>query len=244
MRRSTNLMLTILAMLVLSNSGAAQSVQKKVSREVGKTGPSPVSVKSEAAASTRDGAVVSKRLERGSPELEQVFADKKFLDACTTLVTSGEMFLIESGQIAKDGAAFAVTFSVVDEVTKEPGQYKQLVYAFDGKDAFAYFVDQNPNYRPVKSTSGAASKIKLPAWPPTWTPPKWTPPSWWPGSGGGSVGAGGGFEWSDWQQVSVECHPNLICPFIHQGRMRQEERASKSNPTIKQSRWILINCGC
>lgn len=235
MRGKTKLTLTILATLVLGSSGGAQSVRRVVPKEAEKRAPPAVSV--------REEALVTKRLERDSTELQKVYDDKKFLDACTVLAASGEMFLADSARVARDGDKFAVTFNVVNEVSQEPGQYKQLVYAFDGKEAITYFNEQNDNYARVKPASGAAGKIKLPPWPPKWTPPKWTPPKEWPGSGGGTIGLGGGPEWDDWHEVSVECHPSLLCP-IYSNKMRQEERASKTSPWIKQTRWILIHCGC
>ncbi len=224
MKRKTNLLLTILAIFILGITASAQGGKKKLPREAEKLAA--------AVTKTGDGAVTLTSLKPGSPELEKAYADKNFLDACAILAASGEMFLAGSAQIARDGEKYAITFDVVIEATKTPGQYRQLVYAFDGKESSAYFNEKNEKYVQPKARSGAASKIK---WPPVW----------WPGSGGGSTGVGGGFEWGDWYQVSIDnCHFNFICPFIHAGKMRQEERVSKANSSIKQTRWILISCGC
>jgi hypothetical protein len=120
----------------------------------------------------------------------------------------------------------------VNEGSGDTGQYRQLVYAFDGKEAKIFFQEKNERYAKSKAVGPGAKKIKF-------------PPDWWPGSGGGSTGLGGGTSWGDWHQVSIDnCHGNFACPFVHVGKMRQEERVSNSNSSIKQTRWILISCGC
>jgi hypothetical protein len=215
MKRMITMALAIFAVAACSSLGLAQRIQQAA----------PLTARTET-------AMREKRLHQGSPELTQVFADQKFLDACAILATSGEMFLVDSAVQSSDGKQSFITFTVVTEGTKEPGQYKQLVYEFDGKDRVVYFNDRNDRYQKLKSTPTSTSKMK---WP----------PSWWPGSGGGSTGLGGGFDWEDWHQVSIDnCHANFACPFVHVGKMRQEERASKANPAIKQTRWILVSCGC
>jgi hypothetical protein len=234
------------AVLALNTLCAAQRVPTIAPKETDKRGPSAPVKASEATALTKEGPIATTRLERGSPEMERAFADRKFLEACTTLVTDKEMFLIDSAQIARDKESFAITFKVVNEVTQEPGQYRQLVYAFDGKEALVYFSDENSGHIKVKTAAGSNIKIKLPPWPPKWTPPKWNPPDWWPGSGG-VTGWGGDIDWGDWKEISVECHASLLCPtfpFAHMGIMRQQVRASKSNPVIQETRWILVHCGC
>src|ERR1044072_9165441 len=129
MRSRTKLTLTIFTILILGGLGMAQSVQRNA----------PTEVKKKASLKTTERATEIRRLERSIPELQKIYEDRKFLDACTVLATSGEMFWSDVAQIARDGEKFAVTFNVVNEVTKEPGQYKQLVYAFDGKNSLVYF---------------------------------------------------------------------------------------------------------
>jgi hypothetical protein len=228
MRGKTNLILTLLAVVAFGGLGLAQQTERKLHREAERV---PV-------------AFVAKRATRDSREVQAALADKKFLDACEILFTSGEMFLVDSAQVSTAGAQFVVTFNVVNEVTKEPGQYKQLVYEFDGKDSATAFNQENRSYR-KPNLAGNTSKIK-------WPPP---PPPWWPGSGGNTIGGSGpifgggtisgGFQWDDWHQVAVDnCHVTFFCPMFHTGKMKQEERASKANPSIKQTRWLLISCGC
>jgi hypothetical protein len=234
MKRTATLILMFFTVVVFSGLSFAQGGKKKLPREAEKI------------AAVRTAAVVSKRLSRDSPEVKQALADKKFQDAGLLLATSGEMFEIDSAQLSTDGEKSEVSFNVVDETTKAPGQYRQLVYSFDGKDAVIYFGEQNERYVQRRLVSGGANKLQWPPPTPQWWPSSWpTPP--WPGSGGGTIGFGGGFNWGDWHEVSIdECHFTFvpICSPLHAGKMRQEERVSKSNPSVKQTRWILLRCGC
>lgn len=234
MKRTTTLVLAIFTVLVFSSLSFAQGGKKKLPREAEKI------------AAIRTAEVVSKRPTRDSPELKQALADKTFQDACLLLATSGEMFEVDSAQLSTDGEKSEVSFNVVNETTKAPGQYKQLVYSFDGKDAVTYFNGQNEKYVQPRTVSGGASKLQWPPPTPKWWPSSWpTPP--WPGSGGGTIGLGGGFDCGEWHQVSIdECHFTFIpiCSPLHAGKMKQEERVSTSNPSVKQTRWILLRCGC
>lgn len=233
-----NLILTMLGLLLLCQAGAAQGVQKSVPKEIDKRGATE--------ARQRSDKVVSRRVERGSPEMERAFGDKKFLTACEVLLASGEMFLAETAQFSTVGKKSSLTFDVVNEASREPGQYRQLVYAFDGKESIAYFYQQNENYRPSKPAAGGNAKLQLPPWPPKWTPPKLNPPSWWPSSGGGSANPSG-TNWGDWKEVSTECHWTALCPLIGLsvlGKMRQEKRVSTSNSNVSEIRWVLVNCIC
>ena len=238
MKRKDHLILTTLALLLLCQSGAAQGVPERVPREIDKRRATEARPRSE--------KVVSRRVERGSPEVERAFGDRKFLDACEVLLASGEMFLVESAQFSTDGEQSALTFDVVNEASGEPGQYRQLVYAFNGKESIVYFYQQNENYKPSEPAAGGNAKLQLPPWPPKWTPPKLNPPSWWPGSGGVNINPGV-TDWGDWKEVSTGCHWTALCPLIGLnvfGKMRQERRASKSNPNVTEDRWVVLNCVC
>lgn len=183
----------------------------------------------------KETAIALTPLDQNSQEYKRIAADKKFLDACEILAADGGMFLVESGQLSKDGEKFSATFNVANELSKSTGEYKQLVYNFDGKESAIYFNEKNDKF--MRTTPSSNQKL-------TW--PKW-PPSWWPGSGNGGISTGGagiGHSWSEWQEVSRECRPNLnsiACP-IHIGEMRKEQRTS--NTGAVQTRSILIHCGC
>src|SRR5258706_15672774 len=164
-----NLILTMFALLLPCQAGAAQGVRKSAPLEIDKRGKTEAGPRSE--------KMVSRRVERGRPEMGRAFGDKKFLAACEVLLGSGEMFLAESAQFSTDGEKSSLTFNVVNEASREPGQYRQLVYAFDGKESIAYFYQQNENYRASKPAGGGNAKLQLPPWPPKWTPPKLNPPS-------------------------------------------------------------------
>jgi hypothetical protein len=239
MIRKLNLILTMLALLLACQAGAAQGVQKRVPMEINKRGATEARPRSE--------KVVSRGVERCSPEMERAFGDEKFLAASEVLLASGEMFLAESAQLSTVGEKSSLTFDVVNEASREPGQYRQLVYAFDGKESIAYFYQQNENYRPSQPAVGGNAKLQLPSWPPKWTPPKLNPPSWWPGSGGGNFNPGV-TDYGDWKEVSTECHWTTLCPLIGLnvfGKMRQERRVSQSNPNATpETRWVLVNCVC
>ena len=233
MNRKLNLSLTIFAILVFSHQASAQIVQKRSTQEIAKKGLPTKVTEREAPALTP--------LRKNSQEYGRIVADKNFLAACEILAADGEMFVAESGQLSRDGEKFAATFNVVNEASKETGAYKQLVYAFDGKEAAVYFNEKNDNFRRTNSTGGGGSGAKGLKWP----------PAWWPGSGGGSVGGGGPFggggfqSWGDWHEVSTDnCHFSFICPAIHVGKMRLEQRTSNGSPTLTQTRWVLIHCGC
>jgi hypothetical protein len=233
MKRNLNLFLIIFAAMAFAISGFAQTT-KKPTREVVKIDKPSLDVTT----GEKKETVISKRIERGSRELQRVYADKIFLNACEVLLMDGEMFLEETAQLLTDGDSFSVTFNVVNETTRTAGQYKQLVYSFDGKEASVYFNEKNDKPSNAKMGGGGGIKIKL--------------PDWWPGSGsGGGVTFGGGSGgtsgngWGEWQGVSIDnCHANLVCPMIHMGKMREEERYFSGNKLIKQTRWILIKCGC
>ena len=145
MKSMTTMALAIFAVTACSSLGLAQRVQQAA----------PLTARTET-------AMKEKRLHQGSPELTQVFADKKFLDACEILATSGEMFLVDSAVMSSDGNQSFITFKVVNEGTKEPGQYRQLVYAFDGKDApkALYFNEKNDTYQKFHSRSSSTSTTK------------------------------------------------------------------------------------
>lgn len=236
MKSKTNLPLTILAILILSIAGSAQGGKKKLPREAEKKNAAAVMAK------TEDEAATSTPVKPGSPELEKVYTDKNFLAACEILAAGGEMFLADSARVSRDGEKYAVTFDVVIEATKTPGQYRQLVYAFDGKEATVYFSGENDRYTAPKTTPGSNAKI---IWPPKWWP---KPPKSWPGSGGTGTGPIiPGEPWGDWHEVSRECHATVApaCSITLQGAwMKKEERTSTTNAGNKQTRWILIHCGC
>jgi hypothetical protein len=234
MRRSSNLTLIIVALLFFSYQGLAQVVQKRSTQGAAKKELSTKVTKEEAVALTP--------LDKNSREYRQIVADKNFLAACEILAADGEMFVAESGQLSRDGEKFAATFNVVNEASQSTGAYRQLVYAFDGKESIAYFTERNENFtRPKSAVGGSAKKL---SWP----------PSWWPGSGGGTISVGGGVKtggggvfqsWGDWHEVSIDnCHFTFSCPAINVGKMRQEQRTSNGSPTMTQTRWILIHCGC
>lgn len=224
MNRKLNIILTIFATLVFSYMGLAQIVQKKSTQQTTKKGL-PIKI-------TEQEAVTSTPLRTNSQEYRRIAEDKKFLAACEILAADGGMFVAESGQLLRNKEKFAVTFNVVNEAGKSTEEYKQLVYAFDGKEATVYFNEKNDNFTPVESTGGSTQKLK---WP----------PSWWIGSGGGSSSGGLFQSWGEWREVEIDnCHFSFVCPVIHAGKMRREERISKSNPNNKQNRWILIRCGC
>jgi hypothetical protein len=236
MSRTSNLTPAIVALLVISRLGTAQVVQKRPTQEAPRIAPATKVTRQEAAASTP--------LDTGSREYRQIVADRKFLAACEILAADGEKFVAESGRLSRDGEKFTALFNVVNEATNSTGAYRQLVYAFDGKEATVYFDGKNENFTPPKPTGGSAKKIK---WP----------PAWWPGSGGVTVGSsgssggpfsgGGPFSqsWGDWHEVTVDnCNFSFACPAIHYGKMRLEERSSNGSPKWTQTRWIIIHCGC
>jgi hypothetical protein len=237
MSRTSKLTLTIVALSVLSQMGLAQVVQKRPTQEAPRKELPTKLTKQDAAASTP--------LDKGSREYRQIVADKKFMAACEILAADGEMFLAESGKLSRDGEKFAASFAVVNEAGNSPGAYRELVYAFDGKEAAVYFDGKNENFTPSKPAGGSTKKIK---WP----------PSWWPGSGGVTIGSSGPFSggpfsggspfsqsWGDWHEVGVDnCNFSFACPAIHYGKMRLEERSSNGSPKWTQTRWILIHCGC
>jgi hypothetical protein len=222
MHRRPLLTLTIFAPLLLISLATAQPAQR----------PSETVKKDLAVRAAPAEATAAKRVDKKSREYAQMVADKNFLAACEVVLADGEKLVPDSGQISQEGPAFTITHSVVNEGSGDTGQYRQLVYAFDGKEAKIFFQEKNERYAKSKAVGPGAKKIKF-------------PPDWWPGSGGGSTGLGGGTSWSDWHQVSIDnCHANFFCPVFHMGKMRQEERVSNSNSSIKQTRWILISCGC
>lgn len=223
MHRKPLLALTIFAPLLFSSLATAQVTQRPNRQE---------GVTREVAVRAAE-ATPAKRLDKKSREYAQMVADKTFLDACEVVLADGERVVSDSGQISQAGSAFTITLNVTDDATGATGEYRQLVYSFDGKDAKVFFNEKNERYTKQKTAVGSGvKKIKF-------------PPDWWPGSGGGSTGLGGGSSWSDWHQVSIDnCHANFFCPFIHMGKMRQEERVSNLNSSIKQTRWILLSCGC
>jgi hypothetical protein len=237
MSRKAKLTLTVVALMFVGQTGFARVVQKRPIQEAPRRELSSKVTKQE--------AVTSTRLDKNSREYNRVVADAKFLAACEILAADGEMFLDDSGKLSRDGEKFVATFSVVNEASKSPSEYKQLVYAFDGKESTVYFDGKNENFTPTKPNGGGNKKIK---WP----------PAWWPGSGGATIGSspggtnpfgsGGVFSqsWGDWHEAGVEtCNFSFACPMtLHYGKMRLEERSSNGSPKWTQSRWILIRCGC
>jgi len=222
-----NRKLTLIAtafVISVSRVGAAEPAQKKSDQE-------PKRTSSESATGE---TIKTQRPDKNSPELRRVYRDAKFLQACATLAADGEMFVADSAQLSKDKEKFAVTFDVVNEANKSTGEFKQLVYAFDGKEATVFFNKKNDKFTRTKPKGGGAQTLK---WP----------PKWWPGSGAGNIGLGcGGSGWGDWYEVTIDnCHFTFIsCLGLHAGKMRGEERICNGNPSVKQTRWILIHCAC
>ena len=224
MNSKIHVTLIMLAAVLTLNVGMAQTAPSVSTKPAAKTQSAQTAAKNE--------AVISRPLSKASPELKRAYGDKKFLAACEILAADGEMFLADTARISRTGEKFSITFKVVTEKNQAVGEYKQLVYSFDGKASSVSFNEKNDKYAPVFSPS--AKNLKL----------KW-PPAWWPGSGTGTIGIGGGTSWGEWQPKSIDnCHFNFPCSPFHVGKMREEERISNSNTSVKQTRWILIYCGC
>ncbi len=222
MKKNLSLLGLVLVLLVFNKSGLAQLKTEAESKQT-----------------------TSVKLEANSSELKSVFENKSFVEALKVLVASGEKldiktakkttFVNKTNEKAEKSMnkQYEITFDVLTEDGKSFGEYKRMVYAFEGNNTFIYFDEPNSETIDLASMTltgkwieelplSVKQKDKLKA---------------------EKAAASFCFKWNGWQTTSIECDYNYFCAFTNQrARYLNEKRTCKTNSNHVQTRRVKIKC--
>ncbi len=190
----------------------------------------------------------SVKLEMNSPEIKSIFGNKSFFETLKILVANGEKLDIKTAKKTTfvnkpterkekiSNKQYEISFDVLTEDGKAFGEYKKLVYLFDGKNTVIYFDEQNSE--PIEFTTMILTEKWIDELPLSKKQKDKLKDE--------RTDKSFCFKWNSWQTIrSNYCDYNYFCVGKNQrATYRDEKRTCKKNSNHSQTRKVKLNCGC